>query len=185
GGGGGKGAGTRCRPLERIRQYGEEPRDQSREAGRWQARHAGYYAYLLTQLRHHGHDSGEEVFWAIRLGADQDNLLAAWSWAIGTGNAGTAFRILAGFAPVEVWSTYPLVLAGEAALELPGATEHPGYPLALAVSAVFASNRADVSAAEDLCRRAAEANARQVTPDWRGGGSPSAPPPPPPPNPAD
>jgi hypothetical protein len=107
------------------------------------------------------------VFWAVRLGAEQDNLLAAWSWAVGTGNVGTAFKILAGFAPVEVWSTYPLVLPGEAALELPGAPEHPGYPLALAVSAQFASNRADVTGAEELCRRAAEANARQATPDWR------------------
>ena len=107
------------------------------------------------------------MFWAVRLSAEQDNLLAAWSWAIGTGNVGTAFQILAGFAPVEVWSTYPLLLPGEAALELPGASEHPGYPLALAVSAVFASNRADVTGAEELCRRAAEANARRDTPDWR------------------
>ena len=62
----------------------------------------------------------------MRLGAEQDNLLAAWSWAIGTGNAGAAFQILAGFAPCEVWTTYPLKLAGEAALGLPGAAEHPG-----------------------------------------------------------
>ena len=51
---------------------------------------------------------------------------------------------------------------------MPGAAGHPGYPLALAVSAVFASNRADVTGAEELCRRAAaEANARSDTPDWR------------------
>ena len=107
------------------------------------------------------------MFWATRLSAEQDNLLAAWSWAIGTSNLDTAFSILAGFAPVEVWNTYPLLLPGEAALELPGAAGHPGYPLALAVSAVFASNRADVTGAEELCRRAAEANARRDTPDWR------------------
>jgi hypothetical protein len=107
------------------------------------------------------------VFWAVRLAADQDNLLAAWSCAIGTGDIGTAFQMLAGFAPVEVWSTYPLLLAGFAALGLPGATEHPGYPLALAVCAVFASNRADVTGAEELCRRAAVASARQDPPDWR------------------
>ncbi len=85
------------------------------------------------------------------------------------------FRILAGFAPCEVWSTYPLMLPGEAALDLPGAAEHPGYPLALAVSAVFASNRADVDRAEELCRLALEANAGRST---RTGGSrrPSAPP---------
>ena len=158
---------TRYRLLETIRQYGEEHLDQSGEAERWRARHAGYYADLLTQVRDHSDDSREEVFWAVRLGAEQDNLLAAWSWAIGTGNVGIALRILAGFAPVEVWSTYPLVLAGEAALELPGATEHPGYPLALAVSGVFAGVRGDVTGAEELCRRAADASERQATPDWR------------------
>ena len=70
----------------------------------------------------------DEVFWAVRLSAEQDNLLAAWSWAIGTGNVDTAFSILAGFAPGEVWSSYPLLLAGEAALELPGASRAPGLP---------------------------------------------------------
>jgi hypothetical protein len=107
------------------------------------------------------------MFWAVRLSAEQDNLLAAWSWAIGTGHVDTAFRMLAGFAPCEVWNTYPLLLDGEAALDLPGAAQHPGYPLALAVSALFASNRADVTGAQKLCRRAAGANARQATPDWR------------------
>ena len=79
----------------------------------------------------------------------------------------TAFQILAGFASGEVRTSFVLVLPGAAALELPGAAEHPGYPLALAVSALFASNRADVTGAEELCRRAANANARRDTPDWR------------------
>jgi hypothetical protein len=107
------------------------------------------------------------VFWVLRVSADQDNLLAAWSWAIGVGNVDTAFAILAGFAPAEVWTTYPLLLPGEAALELPGAAGHPGYSLALAVSALFASNRADVTGAEELSGQAASANARRATPDWR------------------
>jgi predicted ATPase len=158
---------TRYRLLETIRQYGEEHLDQSGETERWRARHAAYYAGLLTQVRDQAHEAEEEVFWAVRLGAEQDNLLAAWSWAISIGNVDIAFAILAGFAPVEIWSTYPLVLAGEAALELPGAAEHQGYPLALAVSAVFAASRVDVTGAEELCRRAAEASARQATPDWR------------------
>jgi hypothetical protein len=162
-----QGPGTRYRLLETIRQYGEERLEVAGEAERWRARHASYYADLLGRVREHAHDPNPEVFWAVRLGAEQDNLLAAWSWAIGTGNVGTADKILGGFAPSEIWTTYPLVLGGEAALELPGAADHPGYVLALAVSAVFASRRADVTAAEELCRRAAEANAHQATPDWR------------------
>jgi len=157
---------SRYRLLETIRQYGEERLEAAGEAQRWRARHAGYYAGLLRQARDRAHDA-QEVFWAVRVSADQDNLLAAWSWAIGTGNVDTAFQMLAGFAPAEVWNSYPLLLPGEAALELPGATGHPGYPLALAVTAMFASIRADAAGAQELCRRAAEASARQATPDWR------------------
>jgi hypothetical protein len=56
------------------------------------------------------------VFWAVRLTAEHDNLLVAWSWAIGTGNVGTAFKILAGFAPGEIRASYLLMLPGETAL---------------------------------------------------------------------
>jgi hypothetical protein len=158
---------TRYRLLETIRQYGEEHLGQSGRAERWRARHAGYYADLLRQVRDQTHEPRDEVFWAVRVRAEQDNLLAAWSWAIGTGNAGAAFSILAGFAPCEIWKTYPLLLPGRLALELPGAAGHPGFPLALAVTAVFASVRGNMTGAEELCRRAAEANARQDPPDWR------------------
>jgi predicted ATPase/class 3 adenylate cyclase len=156
---------TRYRLLETIRQYGQERLDEAGEADRWQARHADYYVDFLQQIRHH--DRRQEVFWAVRLSAEQDNLLAAWSWAIDTGNVDIAFSILAGLAPRELWFRWPLLLDGEAALELPGAAAHPGYPLALAVSARFASNRADVTVTEELCRAAAEANERRDPHDWR------------------
>src|SRR5262247_3786453 len=91
---------SRYRLLETIRQYGEQRLDQAGEIERWRARHAGYYAGFLRQVREH--DRGRvEVFWAIRLSAEQDNLLAAWSWAVEVGNIDTAFAILAGFAPCE------------------------------------------------------------------------------------
>jgi predicted ATPase/class 3 adenylate cyclase len=160
------GSQSRYRLLETIREYGEERLEGAGETERWRARHAGYYAGFTRQVREHDRDR-DEVFWAVRLSAEQDNLLAAWSWAVDTGNVDTAFAILAGFAPCEVWSSYPLLLPGAVALELPGATEHPGYPLALAVSAVLASFRADATGAEELSRRAADANERRDTPDWR------------------
>ena len=158
---------TRYRLLETIRQYGEEHLRDAGDIELWRGRHAGYYAGLLRRLREHAHDPRAEVFWAVRLSAEQDNLLAAWSWATDTGDVDVAFSILAGFAPSEVWHTYPLLLDGEAALRLPGATQHPGYPLAIAVSALFASNRADVRRAGELCGSAIEASAHLQTPDWR------------------
>ncbi len=151
---------SRYRLLETIRQFSEERLGEAGEIERWRARHADYYASLLPRIRHQSHDPGAEVLWA-RLSADQDNLLAAWSWAIDTGNVDIAFSMLTGFAPSEVRTSYLLLLPGEASLALPGATEHRGYALALAVSAVFASARSDRVGAEELCRRAAEANARR------------------------
>jgi hypothetical protein len=162
-----KGLQTRYRLLETIRQYGEERLDQTGETERWRARHAGHYSSLLRQVRDHARDPDQEVLWAVRLSAEQDNLLAAWSWAIDTGDVDTAFSILAGFASREIRTSYLLMLPGETALELRGAAGHPAYPLALAVSAMFASNRGNVTDAEALCRRAADANARRDTPDWR------------------
>jgi predicted ATPase/class 3 adenylate cyclase len=162
-----RGPESRYRLLETIRQYSEERIDEVGETKRWRARHADYYASLLPRIRHQSDDPRAAVFWAVRLSADRDNLLTAWSWAIDTGNVDIAFSMLAGFAPVEVRTSYLLLLPGEASLALPGATEHPGYPLALAVSAVFASARSDRVGAEELCRRAAEANARHDAPDWR------------------
>jgi predicted ATPase/class 3 adenylate cyclase len=158
---------TRYRLLETIRQYAEERLGQDGETDRWRDRHANYYADLLHGVRDHAHDPDQGVFWAVRIGAEQDNLLAAWKWAIGTSNVGTAFQMLAGFAPAEVWTTFLLLLPGEAALDLPGAAEHPGYPLALAVSALSASSRADMTSAEELCRRAVDVSARWDTLDWR------------------
>jgi len=93
---------SRYRLLETIRQYSEEHLDEAGETERWRARHAGYYADLLPQVRVHAHDPEAEVFWAVRVSAEQDNLLAAWSWAIGAGDVDTAFQMLAGFAPREV-----------------------------------------------------------------------------------
>ena len=158
---------TRYQLLETIRQYGEQRLNEAGETERWRARHADYYAGILPRAREHAHDPKQDVFWAVRVSAEQGNLLAAWSWAIGTSNLDIAFQILAGFAPCEVWTSYPLLLAGSAALELPGAAAHPGYPLAAAVSAVFASLRSDGMGAEELCRQAAAANARRDSPDWR------------------
>jgi predicted ATPase/class 3 adenylate cyclase len=156
---------TRYGLLETIRQYGEQRLREAGEEQRWRARHADYYAEYLHRVR--DPDPDDDRFWGARITIEQDNLLQAWSWAARAGNIDIAFKILVGFAPCEVWSTYPLVLPGDAVLDLPGAADHPLFPLAAAVSAGFATNRADVGRAEELCRRALDANAGQDRPAWR------------------
>ena len=159
---------TRYRLLETIRQYGEEHLDR----GRRDRAVAGPPRRLLRGPPRTGPGTrprppGRRCSGRCGSAPSRTTCSRRGRGRSAPATSAPRLQILAGFAPVEVWSSYPLVLAGEAALELPGASEHPGYPLALAVSAVFASTRADVAGAEELCRRAAEANARRDTPDWR------------------
>ena len=159
---------TRYRLLETIRQYGEERLEEAAEAERWRARHAGYYAELLGRVREHAHDPSPEVFWAIRLSADQDNLLARL--VVGDrhrqrrhrvpdpgrlralSRSGTRTRCC--FRAKRPWSC-PARLSIRAT-RWPWRSAHCSHPLARMSTG-----------AEELCRRAAEANARRDTPDWR------------------
>jgi predicted ATPase len=152
---------TRYRLLETIRQYGEERLDDTGETDTLRARHAGHYTAFAEHGFEHLHGP-EHVLWAGRLSAEHDNLLAAWSWAIEVDDVDTAFRILCSV-PRGHEGGYQLGLPGEAALTLSGATEHPDYPLALAITAVDAASRGDLGVAEQRCARALQADQRLHT----------------------
>jgi hypothetical protein len=98
---------------------------------------------------------------------DQDNILAAWSWAIDIGNVDTAFSMLAGFAPSEVRTSYLLLLPRRSVARATGRDWAPGLPARPGGQRRVRLGRADRVGAEELCRRAAEANARR---DPRTGG---------------
>ena len=51
---------TRYRLLETIRQYGEQRLNETGQTERWRARHASYYASLLSKVRDHAHDPDQE-----------------------------------------------------------------------------------------------------------------------------
>jgi predicted ATPase/class 3 adenylate cyclase len=152
------GSQTRYRLLETIRQYGEERLGDAGEADTLRSRHAGHYAAFAEQA--FGYlDGPEHAPWVARLSAEHDNLLAAWSWAIDADDVDTALRILCSV-PRGHEGGYQLGLPGEAALTLSGATEHPEYPLALAITAIDAASRGDVDAAEERGSRALDADKR-------------------------
>jgi predicted ATPase/class 3 adenylate cyclase len=149
---------TRYRLLETIRQYGDERLGEAGEADTLRARHAGHYAAFAEQ----GFEllyGPEHSVWVGRLSAERDNLLAAWSWAIDVDDVDTAFRILCSV-PRGHEGGYQLGLPGEAALTLSGATEHPDYALALAITAIDAASRGDLDVAEQRSIRALEADRR-------------------------
>jgi predicted ATPase/DNA-binding SARP family transcriptional activator len=149
---------TRYRLLETIRQYGEERLGDAGEADTLRSRHAGHYAAFAEQAFRYLHGP-EHVPWAARLSAEHDNLLAAWSWAIDADDVDTAFRILCSV-PRGHEGGYQLGLPGEAALTLSGASEHPEYPLALAITAIDAASRGDLDLAEERGSLALDADKR-------------------------
>jgi predicted ATPase/DNA-binding SARP family transcriptional activator len=152
------GAQTRYRLLETIRQYGEERLGDAGETDTLRARHAAHYTGFAEQAFAHLHGP-EHVVWVGRLSGERENLLAAWSWAIDVDDVDTALRILCSV-PRGHEGGYQLGLAGESALTLTGATEHPRYPLALAITAIDVAARGDWGLAEERGSRALQADIR-------------------------
>jgi predicted ATPase len=150
---------TRYRLLETIRQYGEERLDEHGETAIVRSRHAHYYAGLARAL----YNRFPAIESLTRFAADQDNLIAAMSWAIDTVDIELAFRILCNHPPPSAQPGFSFRIASEPALAIPGAAEHPDYPLGLALAASQAAFRGDLDVAEQWCDKAIAAEGRLGT----------------------
>jgi predicted ATPase/class 3 adenylate cyclase len=154
---------TRYRLLETIREYAEERLAEHDETDVLRRVHAEYYCefelVIVPELEGPG-----QIEAGRRLAAEQENLLAAMNHAIDTDNVDVAFRLLR-HAPGPGQTGYELRLPVDA-IDLPGATEHPFYPFALALAALFAAFRGDRQHAETLGDDALAA-ARRLDSDLR------------------
>jgi hypothetical protein len=157
-----QGPDTRYRLLETIRQYGEERLDGYAETAALRRRHAHYYAGVAAVLfeRFFGPDQVES---ATRLAAEQENLLTAMSWAVEANHVDLAFRLLCNIPFASAQLGFGFQLPAEPTLALPGAPEHPDYPVALAIAASKAAFRGDLQSAEQRCEQAIAAERRLGT----------------------
>jgi predicted ATPase len=153
---------TRYRLLETIRQYGEERLDEYGETEELRRRHAEYYANFVTGLGEE-HLSSRQVEVGTRLAAEQENTLRAMNTAIDIEDVDLAFRLLLSVPQMSVQSGFGFQLTPEPALGLPGASEHPEYPLALTVAASRAAGHGQEQRAEQLCTEALAAERRLGT----------------------
>jgi hypothetical protein len=153
---------TRYRLLETIRQYGEERLDEWGETAWLRGRHAEYYAGLASALGELmlGPDQSEA---GPRLAAEQENLLRAMNTAMDTQDVDLAFRLLASVPLMSVQSGFGFQLPPEPALGLAGASEHPDYPLVVAIAAVRVAGQGETERAEQLCEEASSAEGRLGT----------------------
>jgi predicted ATPase len=153
---------TRYRLLETIRQYGEERLEELGETAELRHRHADYYAGLAASLGERMVGPGQ-VEAVTRLAAEQENVVRAMSTAIDTSDIDLAFRLLCSVPPAEAQLEFGFQLAAGPALALPGADEHPDYPVGLAIAGWRAASRGDLRAGEQRCDEAVVAERRLGT----------------------
>jgi predicted ATPase len=150
---------TRYRLLETIRQYAEERLEENGETVVLRDRHARYYAALAEELSHWWWGP-RQIEAGLRLAAEQENILRAMGMAVDTEDVDLAFRLVCSVPSMGLQSGFGFWLPSEPALGLPGASEHPDYPLALATAAMTAAFRGENEHVERLCEEAVSAERR-------------------------
>jgi predicted ATPase/class 3 adenylate cyclase len=153
------GIGTRYRLLETIRQYGEERLGASIEVETLQQRHAAFYARFSADAAEKTYGP-EQLVWARQIQLERDNFISALTSSIDSGDALAAIALVASY-PVQFRAEGPLgelfVVDVTPVLDMPGASEQPGYPSALVVGAYNAQSTGDWPRVDELCRQALEA----------------------------
>ena len=143
--------GGRYAMLATLRQYGAE---RLATAGRAEATahdHADHFARVVEEAEGPIW-SAEEARWVDIVGADFDNLRAAYEWAAAAGDVDLALRIVVGAHDFAYFrKRYENAAWAEVATALPGADEHPSFPAALGIVAwrELAAGRFD--ATSELC----------------------------------
>jgi hypothetical protein len=130
-------------------------------------RHRRYYAKLGPTLWQRAIGPEQEE-WLNRLAAEQDNLLRAMHSALDSGDVDVALRLFCELPPPGMQAAgFGFHFATRPVLELPGAEDHPDYPLALAMAASKEAFRGQREA-EDYAALALDAERRLSThPDGR------------------
>src|SRR5262249_24575124 len=131
---------TRYRLLETIRQYAEESLADASETESLRRRHTEYYISFSIDVGTHIFGS-RQVEWGARLAREPDNVLAARTYALASRDVDLAFGLFCQLPGAGLQINELVVFDPAPLLELPGASEHPGFAVALAASAFVAWRR--------------------------------------------
>jgi predicted ATPase/class 3 adenylate cyclase len=152
---------TRYTQYETLRQYAQEQLDQRGETEGIRSRHAGFFASFVERVARRHDEAPSEFEWDEELEREVDNLRVAFAWAVDSQDCEAALRLLAN---VNMPSMSAVVLAfrpiADIAIELPGASENPAFPDALAAAAWYAHQRNDTDLARSRCDEAVAAAQR-------------------------
>jgi predicted ATPase len=156
----------RYRLLETLREYG---RDRLSEEDRYlvRARHAAWYLEVAERCARSL--AGSDELTAIqKLDRDFDNLRAAHRWSIEHPDIDTALRLVAGLREYSFRCMHAEIASwADIAIELPDASAHERYPVAVGVAAYGRFVRGDLEGAIQLGGQAVAA-ARRLGVDSSG-----------------
>jgi len=147
------GSRVRYRQLETLREFGREQLVASPEYAAVRAAHAAEHAELADDAAR-GFGGPDEAAWMVEVDASFDDLREAHGAAVAAGDVDQALRIVVGLRE-HAWRRirYELLTWADASVVMPGAAEHPKFPVALAVVGYGRFVRGDltgaIEAAED------------------------------------
>jgi predicted ATPase/class 3 adenylate cyclase len=153
---------TRYRLSETIREYGEERLAEHGETMQMRERHARYFIDR-GRVFAEGLLGPDQAIWGNRFLAEEENFLAAMAHALDTQDVDLAMGLVSNAVPA-MQLRYQLRMPADPVLSLPGARDHPGYPVALMIAAWQAANRGELTLAEQLVDRALETEGALSTP---------------------
>lgn len=155
------GSQTWYRLLETLRVYGRERLADGGEAEAEFGRHAGYFVGMAEAAARQlcGPD---EVSAAVALEQQWDDLRAAHRWSMANGNLDLALRLSAALYWYALFRTRTEApVWASQATALPGADDHPLFPLASATAGVGCWMRGELAHAASLGHRGLEAAAER------------------------
>ena len=152
-------ASQRYRLLESIRQYAQERLEAAGDAAEVRRRHAEHYVAVAEaagpRLR-----GREQIATATEAARDIDNFRAALDWAVETPSPDHALRLVVPLAVNGMTIGYAAMDFADTAAEIPGASEHPLFPIVASWAASGATFGGDFERAAMLVASVETAEAK-------------------------
>src|SRR4051794_23922550 len=141
---------VRYRLLETLREFGREHLVASPEYDALRAAHAAEHAELADDAER-GLGGPDEAAWVVEIDATFDDMREAHGAAVAAGDVDRAMRLVVGLREYA-WRRirYELLTWADATIAMPGAAEHPQYPIALAAVAYGRFVRGDLHGAIEV-----------------------------------
>jgi predicted ATPase/DNA-binding SARP family transcriptional activator len=146
--------------LETLRQFGRDRVEATGDADRLRDAHLRWFLDMAEQAAV-GLTGPDEATWSQRIDHDFDNLRAAHAHAVRIGDVDAALRLVASLREFSFRRIrYELTAWAATSLDMPGASEHPRFPVVMAIVGYGSFARGDLEGAMSAAQEARHAAER-------------------------